>query len=81
VEEEGSPAGVGLAGQYTWIGNVRFGFPVSSFMSKSDLHCEEIAFSTSRTFDDPQTDILAIESLVFSCEYICIIIIVIIRVV
>jgi hypothetical protein len=82
MEEEGSPTGVGLAGQDTQIGNVRFGFPVSSFMmSKSDLHYEEIAFSASRILNDPQTDILITESLIFSCEYICIIVVIVIRVV
>jgi hypothetical protein len=82
VEEEGSPTGVGLARQDTWIGNVRFGFPISSFMmSKSNLHCEEIAFSTSRILNNPQTDILITESLVFLCKYIYIVVVVVIRVV
>jgi hypothetical protein len=82
MEEEGSSIGVGLAGQDTQIENVWFGFPISSFMmSKSDLHCKEIAFSANRILNDPQMDILIIESLVFSCEYIYIIIVIVIRVV
>jgi hypothetical protein len=82
VEEEGSPVGVKLARQDTQIRNVQFRFPVSSFMiSKSDLYCKEIAFFASRIFNNPQTDILITESLVFLYKYICIIIVVIIKVV
>jgi hypothetical protein len=82
VEEEGSPIGVRLAGLDTWIRNVQFGFLVSSFMmSKSDLHCEEIVFSTSRILNDLQTNILITESLIFLCKYIYIIIVVVIRVI
>jgi hypothetical protein len=50
-------------------------------MSKSDLHYKEIAFSTSRILNDPQMDIFITKSLVFSCKYIYIIIVIIIRVV
>jgi hypothetical protein len=82
VEEEGSPAGVGLAGQDTRVGNVRFGFPVSSFMmSKSDFHREEIAFSTGRILNDLHADILITQGLIFSYKRICTLIVVVIRVV
>jgi hypothetical protein len=82
VEEEGSPVGVRLARQDTQIRNIRFGFPVSSFiMSKSDLYCKEIAFSANRILNDPQTDIFITKSLVFLCKYICVIVVVVIRVV
>jgi hypothetical protein len=69
MEEEGSPVGVMSVGLDIQIENIQFGSPVSSFIiSKSDLHCEEIASSRGRVLNNPQTDIPVAESLMFPCE-------------
>jgi hypothetical protein len=82
VEEEGSPVDVMSVGLDIQIENIRFGSPVSSFMiSKSDLHCKEIASSRGRVLNDPQTDILVAESLIFPCKGIGVIVVIVIGVV
>jgi len=50
-------------------------------MSKSDFHCKEIAFSTGRILNNPYTDILITQGLIFLYKRICTLIVVVIRVV
>jgi hypothetical protein len=82
VEEEGGPIDVMSAGQDTQIDNIRLGFPISPFViSKSNLYSKKVSPSRGRILDDPKTDILVAESLVFPCGSIIVILVIVVGIV